>query len=67
MKTSWKTTTGGLIALLGASLFVVPDDAPGAVFLKPWAPFLSAFGTGIIGLCARDHKVTSEQAGAVKK
>jgi hypothetical protein len=60
---SWKTTVGGLIALVGGALLVVPDDAPGAKWLKPWATFLSAIGAGLIGL---DNNVSSEQAGAKK-
>jgi hypothetical protein len=63
---SWKTTVGGLIALVGGALLVVPDDAPGAKWLKPWATFLSAIGAGLIGLFGRDNNVSSEQAGAKK-
>lgn len=61
---SWKTTIGGILALLGASLQVIPDGAPGAHYVKPYSAFLAALGAGIIGLAARDHNVSSEQAGA---
>lgn len=62
--TSWKTTLGGIIALLGAALLVVPDAAPGAALVKPWAPFISAVGAGIIGIFGRDNNRSSEQVGA---
>ena len=64
--TSWKTTVGGIIALVGGALMVVPDTAPGASYVKPWAPFIAALGTGIIGLYARDNNKSSEDVGVIK-
>jgi hypothetical protein len=58
---SWKTTTGGMLALLGAALQVVPEAAPGAVYVKPWSDFIVALGAGLIGMAARDNNITSEQ------
>jgi len=62
MKTSWKTTAGGVLALLGAAMQLMPDDLVGQA-LKPWAGFVSALGAGIVGLSARDNGVSSEDAG----
>lgn len=64
---SWKTTVGGIISLIGGAVLLVPDDAPGAKDIKPWAPAMAAIGAGLIGLAARDNNVSSEQAGVVKK
>ena len=60
MKTSWKTTVGGLLSGVGtlfAGLF--PQWAN-------WGHLAAGAGTVIIGLSARDNGVTSEQAGAGK-
>lgn len=64
--TSWKTSLGGILSLVGAALQVVPDHAPGADTLKPWSVFLIAIGAGITGLAGRDNAVTSEQVKAAK-
>ena len=61
--TSWKTSLGGLLAMVAAALDMLPDHAGGAQWIKPYAPFLAALAAGIIGLAARDNNVTSEQAG----
>lgn len=63
MRRSWKTTAGGILALLGAALDVVPGSAPGASYVKPWGGFMAAIGAGLIGLAARDANVSSEQQG----
>lgn len=65
--TSWKTSLGGVFSLIGAALLAVPDDAPGAKYVKPWAPAIAALGAGIVGLAARDNNVTSEQLRARRK
>lgn len=64
---SWKTTFGGILSMTGAALIVVPDDAPGAKYVKPWAGFLAALGAGIVGIFGRDNTVTSEQVLAKRK
>ena len=67
MNSSWKTTLGGILSMIGAALQALPDNAPGAATLKPWSIFLVAVGASITGLAARDNNVTSEQAGAKKE
>lgn len=64
---SWKTTLGGIIALIGGALLLVPDGAPGANWLKPWAAFISSIGAGVVGLFGRDNNRTSEDVGVVTK
>lgn len=59
MITSWKTTVGGVLAMLGLSLSTVKDPAwVGAV-----GTILAAIGTGITGLSARDFNKSSEESG----
>jgi prepilin-type N-terminal cleavage/methylation domain-containing protein len=66
MFTSWKTTTAGVVTILGA-VFALKKT-----FLVAWAsgdftaiaPAVAALFTGIGLVCARDNGVTSEQAGA---
>lgn len=59
-KSSWRTTWGGLLAAAGTAVGTV---AP--------APFnligvgLTIFGQAMLGVAARDHKVTSAAAGLV--
>ena len=56
---SWKTTAGGAIAALGAFFSAQSDHT-----LQIVGQALTAIGTFIVGLMARDNNVTSEQAGA---
>lgn len=64
MKSSWKTTVGGVVAALGSAMT--------AAFLFGGVPqWVGAVGAGLtslsiawIGIVARDNDVTSEQAGA---
>lgn len=58
---SWKTTVGGLIALLGTTLAATWPE------YSKIGTFLASFGAGLGLLFARDNKVTSEQAGAKPK
>lgn len=62
----WFIRVVGIAGFIGAAILGAPDDAPGAKFLKPWAPTLVAMSTGLIGLTARQNNVSSEKAGAVK-
>lgn len=63
---SWIVRAAGILGVLAAGFLVVPDSAPGAAYIKPWAPFLASISAGIIGLTARQNNVSSEKAGAVK-
>ena len=66
---SWKTTTFGLMAAIGAGItgayLVKPDLLAG---FPAWLPgigvLLSSIGTACFGLAARDNNKTSEQVGA---
>jgi len=57
---SWQTTVAGLIAAIGT--YLVNVDEPS--WLKIAGQFLQVIGTAWLGMAARDHKVTSEDAGA---
>ena len=56
---SWKTSLGGILAAIGISLRENPKTAP-------YAALVEGIGIALIGLSARDNKVTSEQVGAAK-
>lgn len=62
---SWKTTAAGLAAVLSALAHIADGIANG----KPidWTVSIAGITSGIGLLFARDNKVTSEQAGAVKQ
>lgn len=66
MKASWRTTMAGLLTIVSAAITLVAqpllDDNPAT---EPnWSAFLPLLMSGLVGLMARDNKVTSEQAGA---
>lgn len=62
---SWRTTLSGVLLAVGTALFGA--HVAGVVELANWvlvmAIVLQAAGGGLIGVVARDNKVTSEQAG----
>lgn len=62
---SWRTTVGGLVALVVALLVCIVqplmDDDPKT--MPKWEAFGTALTTAWIGFAARDHSVSSEDAG----
>lgn len=60
---SWLPKLGGLIAVFTAAFAAVPDNAPGASYVRPWIPFLNAVAVGLVGFSARQVNKTSEQMG----
>ena len=62
---SWKTTVfgaGGLLAIIVTAVSALFDGDPATN--PDWGLLLAAAGPAIASLFARDHSVTSEQAGA---
>ena len=57
---SWKTSLGGILAAVGIALRDNPKTAS-------YAPIVEGLGVFLLGMSARDNKVSSEQAGAVPK
>lgn len=56
---SWKTTLGGALAALGQYLETI--DSP--TWLNIVGRILSMGGVFLLGITARDNRVTSEDAG----
>lgn len=56
---SWKTSLGGILAVVGIALRDNPKTAA-------YAPLVEGLGVLLVGLSARDNKVSSEQVGAGK-
>ena len=54
---SWKTSLGGIVAAAGIALRDNPKTAA-------YAPIVEGLGVFLIGMSARDNKVSSEQVGA---
>jgi hypothetical protein len=54
---SWKTSLGGIVAAVGIALRDNPKTAA-------YAPIFEGLGVFLIGMSARDNKVSSEQVGA---
>ena len=62
---SWKTTVlgaGGLLAIIVTAVSAMFDGDPATN--PQWGMLIAAAGPAIASLFARDHSVTSEQAGA---
>ncbi len=57
--TSWKTTAAGAVAALGGFLVLFDDPR-----IHQLGIFLGLAGAALVGVCARDHNVSSETAGA---
>ena len=56
---SWKTSLGGILAAIGIGLRDNPKTSA-------YAPIVEGLGVFLIGMSARDNKVSSEQVGAGK-
>jgi hypothetical protein len=56
---SWKTSLGGILAAIGIVLRDNPKTAA-------YAPLVEGVGIVLIGMSARDNKLSSEQVGAGK-
>lgn len=64
-KTSWKTTAGGVAAILaavGGAITALTDGNPSTN--PDWSTVIAAVTAGLGLLFARDHNVSSEEAGA---
>jgi hypothetical protein len=61
-KKSPATTFGGVVGALGALVFAL-GEALGKESVKAIGVLITGLGTALIGMNARDHNVTSEQAG----
>jgi hypothetical protein len=57
--TSWKTTLGGIVSALGLALSQLEDP-----IYKSIGVILNGIGLLLLGIAARDNKVSSETAGA---
>jgi phosphotransferase system glucose/maltose/N-acetylglucosamine-specific IIC component len=64
MFTSWKTTSAGILACVGAVTGVYFAAKNGTLTPEVITTAVAAFLTGIGLIFARDNGVTSEQAGA---
>jgi hypothetical protein len=62
MNASWKTTTTGILTILVAAGTAVKLLLSGGQ--PDWTSTIAAVTAGLGLICARDNKVTSEQAGA---
>jgi sulfite exporter TauE/SafE len=56
---SWKTTLGGILSALGLAISQMEDPIYKAV-----GAIISGIGMLLLGIAARDNKVSSEKAGA---
>ena len=58
---SWMPKIGGLLGAVGAAFELVPFDAPGAVYFKPYAHAIMSLGVAVTGLTARQNNISTEQ------
>lgn len=65
MKKSWKTTAGGIVAILApifSAIKLMTDNDP--TTNPDWNAVMAAVAAGVGLLFARDNNVSSEDAGA---
>ncbi len=60
---SWKTTLGGVAAIIGGVGIILTMFSDGKVDNEKLMAALAAIGAGWTGMHARDNNVSSEQAG----
>lgn len=64
-KQSWKTSAGGIGMILTAAGMIIKAYADGDPATVPdWPVLMPQIMGGLALLCARDNKVSSEEAGA---
>ncbi len=63
---SWKTTLGGVAAILGGLGLVAKMISDGDYGSDKIMSAVAAIGAGFTGIFARDNNVTSEDAGIKK-
>lgn len=64
-KSSWKTTAGGVAAILAAISGAITALTDGNSATNPdWSTVIAAVTAGLGLLFARDHNISSEEAGA---
>jgi hypothetical protein len=61
---SWKTTLGGVAAILAGLGLIAKMVSEGNYDAEKILGALTAIGAGFTGIFARDNNVSSEQAGA---
>lgn len=47
--------------MFSAASTLIPDNAPGANYIKPWVPFLNALAVGLVGFTARQNNKSTEE------
>lgn len=63
---SWLPKIGGLLCAFGGALALIPDGAPGAAYVKPYALAIISFGGSIVGLTSRQNNKSTEEATGKK-
>lgn len=63
-RSSWKTTVGGISTAVGAALLAAASGDGAPAWLHQVGVACSVFGPALLGISARDNKVSSEESGA---
>ena len=64
MHGSWKTSAAGVAALIGGIQAIVMALASDPIDWNDFGTAVGVVAAGVVGLLARDNKVSSEEAGA---